>query len=287
MPDNVTAAIAGADRGPAGSGDASWALEVRDVTKVHESELSRIRALESLSFDLRAGEFLSVVGPSGCGKSTMLHLLAGLTLPTSGSVVIDGAEVRAPYSECGIVFQEPVLLEWRSILDNVLLQFVMRGQDPAPHRERALALLRSLGLEGAAGLYPRHLSGGMRQRVAIARALIHQPPLLLMDEPFSAVDAFTREQLAVDLQRLWMESGGDVTVVFVTHQIDEAVFLGDRVMVMTPHPGRIAQMVDIPIPRPRRLQDIGRGRHAELNAAIRDVFLRTGVLRGEAPESET
>ncbi len=249
------------------------------VAKTYQTATGSTQALEPTTLDIHRGEFLSVVGPSGCGKSTLLTMISGLVPPSSGEVRIDGKVVDAPYRNCGIAFQTSVLLEWRSVLDNVLLQFEMRGINPAPHRTKAIDLLDSLGLEGAARLYPRELSGGMKQRVSIARALIHDPPLLLMDEPFSAVDALTRDQLSLDLQQVCMDRGRDLTVLFITHHIEEAVFLGDRVLVMTPRPGRIAEIIDIDIDRPRRLGDAGRERQAHYAAHIRETFTRVGVYR--------
>jgi len=262
-------------------------VEVDHISKVYEGSEGLVSALEDVSFEIRRGEFLSVVGPSGCGKSTLLTLISGLVPVSSGQISIGGARIQAPYASCGIAFQTPVLLEWRTALDNVLLQFEMRGIDPKQHRSRALQLLDSLGLEGAARRYPRELSGGMRQRVSIARALIHDPPLLLMDEPFSAVDALTREQLVVDLQDVCLGRGRDLTVLFITHHIEEAVFLGDRVLVMTPRPGRLAEIVDIDVPRPRRIQDVDQGEQAHYSRAIRQLFVETGVFRREREVGET
>lgn len=209
-------------------------VTLSEVSKTYRTATGITHALSPTTLNIRRGEFLSVVGPSGCGKSTLLTMISGLVPPSSGEVRIDGRLIDKPYHQCGIAFQTSVLLEWRSVLDNVLLQFEMRGIDPAPHRDKAMALLDSLGLEGSARLYPRELSGGMKQRVSIARALIHDPQLLLMDEPFSAVDALTRDQLSMDLQQVCVERGRDLTVLFITHHIEEAVFLGDRVLVMTP-----------------------------------------------------
>ncbi|MCD6726358.1 MAG: ABC transporter ATP-binding protein [Solirubrobacteraceae bacterium] len=253
-------------------------VKLNDVVKRYDTSDGEVLALGPVSFDLRRGEFLSVVGPSGCGKSTLLTLLSGLAEPTEGSVAVDGRELRGPNRECGIAFQSPVLLEWRTALDNVLLQFEMRGMDRETYRQQAIDLLRSLGLEGAERRYPRELSGGMRQRVSIARALIHDPPLLLLDEPFSAVDALTRDQLVADLQRVWLEHD-DLTVLFITHHIEEAVFLGDRVLVMTPRPGRISELIDIDIPRPRRIHDRDLKGHGDYSRRIRDLFVQSGVFR--------
>jgi NitT/TauT family transport system ATP-binding protein len=234
-------------------------------------------AVDNVDLSVGASEFVSLLGPSGCGKSTLLSLIAGLIQPTSGEVRIEGRAVTAPYTNIGIVFQTDLLLDWRTVLGNVLVQFEMRGQDPRPHLGRARALIASVGLADFESKYPWELSGGMRQRVAICRALIHDPPLLLMDEPFGALDALTREQLQVDLQRIWQTSRK--TVVFVTHSIGEAVFLSDRVVVMTPRPGKIKQILPIGLPRPR---DLG-VRDSDLFGAnvrhINHLFQEMGVIR--------
>src|SRR5262245_54396279 len=193
---------------------------------------------------MRPGEFVSVVGPSGCGKSTLLLMVAGLIRITSGTITIGDIQVTKPYTDLGIVFQEPVLLDWRKVLGNVLIQAEIRkGMDKKRLRARAQELLDLVGLNGFEDRYPFELSGGMRQRVSICRALLHDPPLLLMDEPFGALDALTRDQLNLDLQSIWL--GSEKTVMFVTHSISEAVFLSDRVAVFSPRPGRVVEMLDI------------------------------------------
>ena len=185
------------------------------------------------------GEFVSILGPSGCGKSTLLMIAAGLLSASDGSVIVDGRPVTKPRTDLGIVFQSPVLLEWRTALGNIMLQAEARKLDRREAEERARELLASVGLAGFADKYPHELSGGMRQRVSICRALIHNPPQLLMDEPFGALDALTRDQLVIDVQRIWNERR--ITALFITHSVAEAVFLSDRVIVMTPRPGRIDQ----------------------------------------------
>jgi NitT/TauT family transport system ATP-binding protein len=224
-------------------------IEYRNVRKVYKSGGGEVIALEEFSLDVGAGEFLAVVGRSGCGKTTLLKLTSGLLAATSGTVRVDGKPVTAPLTNIGIVFQAPVLLPWRKTLDNVLLQIEARKLDVNGYRRKALDLLELTGLKGFEDRYPSELSGGMQQRVSISRALVHDPPLLLMDEPFGALDAITRDEMNLELQRIW----GDArkTVVFITHSIPEAVFLGDRVIVMTPRPGKIAEIVKIDLPRPR------------------------------------
>jgi NitT/TauT family transport system ATP-binding protein len=253
-------------------------VELMDIGMTYEAATEDVVAIDDLSVDVRRGEFLAIVGPSGCGKSTLLKLASGLMRPTRGEVRIGGKRIDAPYTDVGIAFQSPVLLEWRTALDNVLLQFEMRGIDKKPQVERAMELLASVGLEGFEHTYPRALSGGMRQRVGLARALVHDPPLMLMDEPFSAVDALTRDQLVVDLQDLWLSRGNDLTVLFITRHIEEAVFLSDRVLVMTPRPGRIAELVTVDLPRPRSLLAMDEDAFMEYRHRIRKIFLDYGVF---------
>ena len=218
-------------------------------------------ALAGVSLDLAAGEFVAVVGPSGCGKSTLLRLLAGLLAPTTGRILIDGAPLTGPRPDTAVVFQRPTLLPWRTVRGNVVLpDDVMPGRNRQAH-DRADELLRLVGLDGFGASYPAELSGGMRQRVALARALVLDPALLLMDEPFAALDALLREDLTMELERIWMghgrggtagsDSGNRPTVLFVTHSIAEAVQLADRVVVMSPRPGRIVADLAVPLPRPR------------------------------------
>ena len=224
-------------------------IEYRQVRKVYKSAGAEVIALEEFSLDVGAGEFLAVVGRSGCGKTTLLKLTAGLLPATAGAIRVDGKPVTAPLTNIGVVFQAPVLLPWRKTLDNVLLQIEARRLDVNGYRRKALDLLELTGLKGFEDRYPSELSGGMQQRVSISRALVHDPPLLLMDEPFGALDAITRDEMNLELQRIWGEA--KKTVLFITHSIPEAVFLGDRVIVMTPRPGKIAEIVKIDLPRPR------------------------------------
>ena len=236
------------------SGAAS-AIAVRHLRKVYgTADDGLIEALRDLSFEVAAGEFVSVVGPSGCGKSTLLKIIAGI-LPASGEVALDGQVVSGPSTRIGVVFQAPVLLPWRTILDNVLLPIDVRRFGRRGYAERALGLLKLVGLEGFERRHPHELSGGMQQRVAICRALITDPALLVMDEPFGALDALTREAMNLELLRIWDASRK--TVFFITHSIPEAVFLSDRVIVMTPRPGAIDEIVPIDLPRPRGLELMG------------------------------
>ena len=217
-----------------------------------------VEALAGISLSVGNGEFVSLVGPSGCGKSTLLRIVAGLRPATTGAITVAGRTVTQPIPDIGMVFQAPILLKWRSILENVLLPAELAGKDPRSLRKRAEQLLEMAGLGGFGTKLPRELSGGMQQRAALCRALLLDPPLLLMDEPFGALDAMTRDDMALELLRIWGEK--DVarearkTVLFVTHSIPEAVFLSDRVIVMSARPGRIAADFRIDLPRPRTVE---------------------------------
>jgi NitT/TauT family transport system ATP-binding protein len=255
-------------------------IEIRGVTKTYPSRRGNVEALAKVDLSVSEGEFLSLVGPSGCGKSTLLKIVAGLLPQSSGEVVMDGARVERPQSNIGIVFQSPVLMEWRTVIHNILIQAEVRHMDMEWARSQSWSLLRLVGLEGFDHHRPYELSGGMQQRVAICRALIHNPPLLLMDEPFGALDNLTREQLTLDFQHIWMETRK--TVFFVTHNILEAVFLSDRVVGMTPRPGRIDLIETIDIPRPRTWDLLGSERFGNHVERLRNMFRSQGVLRDSA-----
>ena len=252
-------------------------LEFRNLTKVYATADGPVRALDQVSLAQRQGEFLSILGPSGCGKSTLLMLAAGLLPASNGVVTVRGKRVDAPRTDIGIVFQSPVLLEWRTALGNILLQAEARHLERKSAERRARELLAAVGLTGFEAKYPDELSGGMRQRVSICRALIHHPPQLLMDEPFGALDALTRDQLVLDLQRLWNDAR--MTVLFITHSVAEAIFLSDRIVVMTPRPGRIDRVIDIDLPRPRTLAMRESPEFNSYNRQILDLLLASGVLR--------
>src|SRR5713226_7424261 len=214
-----------------------------------------VEALRDIDLVVGRGELVAVVGPSGCGKSTLLRIIAGLRPPSRGRVEVDGREVLRPIPSVGMVFQAPVLLKWRSIESNVLLPAELSGLEARNYRSRAGELLRLVGLAEFAQKLPRELSGGMQQRASLCRALLLDPPLLLMDEPFGALDAMTRDEMNLELLRVWGEgSRTRKTIVFVTHSIPEAVFLADRVVVLTPRPGRVAAIVPVPLPRPRTVE---------------------------------
>jgi NitT/TauT family transport system ATP-binding protein len=226
-------------------------IAVRHLTKRFGSSASPVVALSDIDFAVNEGELVVVVGPSGCGKSTLLRILAGLLPPSQGEAFLHGTPITGPRRDIGVVFQAPVLFPWRSVLGNALLPVDVQRLGREKMRARAMELLKLVGLDGFEHRYPWELSGGMQQRVALVRALIHDPALLLMDEPFGALDAMTREQMNQELQRIWMERRK--TVLFITHSIGEAVYLADRVLVMTPRPGRIADVLKIDLPRPRGL----------------------------------
>jgi NitT/TauT family transport system ATP-binding protein len=259
----------------AGADDSHVTLD--EVSMVYGRGANQTHAVQETSLRIRRGEFVSIVGPSGCGKSTLMKMIAGLLLPTGGTIKVDGNAVSGPVTDVGIVFQSPVLLDWRTVLDNVLVQIELRGLPKEQYRQRALDLLASVGLADFAGRYPHELSGGMRQRTAIVRALIHNPPLLLMDEPFGALDALTREQMRLDLEDLWLSR--PVTVVFVTHSLDEAILLSDRVVVMSPRPGQVDRIIETRMPRPRGLEARRAAEFEEATKLITDIFLSRGVLQ--------
>ncbi len=252
-------------------------LRIDELSKIYATRDGPVRALDRVSLQQQRGEFLSILGPSGCGKSTLLMMAAGLLPASAGAIVTEGRRVTAPRTEIGIVFQNPVLLEWRSALGNVMLQAEAKKLERREAERRARALLASVGLAGFETRYPHELSGGMRQRVSICRALIHDPPQLLMDEPFGALDALTRDQLVLDLQRICNER--HMTVLFITHSVPEAVFLSDRVIVMTPRPGRVDRTITIDLPRPRTLAMRETPEFARYGREILDLLLARGVLR--------
>jgi NitT/TauT family transport system ATP-binding protein len=254
----------------------SVAVSIAGVSKIYRSKTGEIGALDPVDLSIAPGAFVSLVGPSGCGKSTLLLMLAGLLERTTGEIRVDGRPVIGPETGIGIVFQGNVLVDWRNALDNVLLQIEMRGLDKARYIERALELLASVGLKDFARRYPYELSGGMQQRTAFCRALIHDPPLILMDEPLGALDAMTREQLRGDLERLLMRN--PKTVLFVTHSIEEAVQLSDEIVVISPRPGRIVRRVKLDLPRPRDLHLRQSPEFQGIVAEIKEIFLSYGLI---------
>jgi NitT/TauT family transport system ATP-binding protein len=227
-------------------------ISVRGVGKQFDSRGATVTALQAVDLEIEAGEFVSFLGPSGCGKSTLFMVIAGLLKPSAGEVEVGGQPVRKPVTDIGVVFQQDLLVDWRTILGNVLLQAEVRGLDMDAARDRARKLLAQVGLEGFEDRRPWELSGGMRQRAAICRALLHDARLLMLDEPFGALDALTRDQMNLDLLRIWeLEQR---TAILVTHSISEAIFLSDRVIVMSPRPGRVLADIRIDLPRPRTVE---------------------------------
>jgi ABC-type nitrate/sulfonate/bicarbonate transport system, ATPase component len=259
-------------------------IEAQAVRKVFPGKHG-VTALERVDVDIPAGRFISILGPSGCGKSTFLRCVGGIERITSGSLRVRGREVNGPPEGIGFVFQRDALLEWRNIRRNLLLPVEFARKPLAQYRDKVEELLAMTGLADFADRYPHQLSGGMRQRAAICRALIDDPDLLLMDEPFGALDAITRDQMNIELQRIWMSTRN--TVLFVTHGIAEAVFLGDEVMVFSPRPGRIARTLRIDLPRPRPLSIRETKAFGDYVAEIRDLFQQMGIFkeRDNAPAS--
>ena len=253
-------------------------IDLTDVAKVYQTRDGPVESLKPLTFGIREGEFLAIVGPSGCGKSTLLKMVSGLLPITSGTISVAGKVVDGPQDNIGMVFQSPVLLAWRNVLDNIMLQIQMRGLSRDKYLQRARELIRMTGLEGFENKSPWQLSGGMQQRASICRALVHDPAILLMDEPFGALDAMTREKMNVELQRIWYTTRK--TVLLITHSIPEAIFLADRVLVMSERPGTIAAIYDVGLPRPRRLEVMGDPRFVALSQTIRAHFFAQGNVDG-------
>jgi len=250
---------------------ASPLVRVSGLEKVYSTRDSgNVHALNDINLDVAPGEFVTIVGPSGCGKSTLLKVLAGLLDKTAGHVELTGHPVDGPTRDLGLVFQAPVLLPWRTVIDNVMVPAIVQKLDHKASRKRAEDLLRMVGLAAFAHRYPGELSGGMQQRVGICRALVHKPAFLLMDEPFGALDAMTREAMNIELLRIWKDQ--QATIMLVTHSIPEAVFLAERVVVMTPRPGRIAEIIDVDLPRPRHVEMFNTPEFGTYVRAIRRHF---------------
>jgi len=251
-------------------------VRVAGVSKTFGDDGARVTALEGIDLAIRSGEFVSLIGPSGCGKSTLLRLIGDLTSPTTGSIEVNGKPARQGRldRDYGMVFQAPVLMDWRTIARNIELPLEIMGWKPADRANRSAELLKLVELEGFEGRHPWQLSGGMQQRVAIARALAFGPKLLLMDEPFGALDEMTRERMNLELMRIWGRT--QTTVVFVTHSIPEAVFLSTRVVVMSARPGRVAKVVDIDLPQPRTVETRETERYFELVTEVREALRQRG-----------
>src|SRR5262249_27806310 len=227
-------------------------VRISGLEKIYQAKAGKhIHALQDINLEIQPAEFISIVGPSGCGKTTLLKILAGILKRSAGEVTMLGRSLSGPSRELGVVFQAPVLLPWRTVLQNIMVPVEVQKRDRAEFEARARKLIEMVGLSGFENKYPSELSGGMQQRVGICRALVHDPSFLLMDEPFGALDAMTRESMNEELQRIWSESRK--TILLVTHSISEAVYLADRVVVMTPRPGRIVEVIPVDLPRPRPL----------------------------------
>lgn len=255
------------------------AISISNVSKTyHTDDQGDVVALDAMNMEFAEGSFVTVVGPSGCGKSTLLKILAGIQPQSTGEALIHGHKIGEERGDVGVVLQSPVLFPWRSILQNVMLPVDVLGRDRKQYKAKAMEVLKLVQLEGFEHRYPRELSGGMQQRAAIARALVADPKLLLMDEPFGALDAMTREQMNVELQRIWLEK--KKTVLLITHSIPEAVFLADRVLVMSPRPGRIIDDIAIDLPRPRNLSLMGREGFDQYVSRIRGIFQTEGSIDG-------
>jgi NitT/TauT family transport system ATP-binding protein len=261
----------------ANEASAKPAVAVCNVSKRFQSRQGEVHAVDNVSLTIGAGEFVSIVGPSGCGKSTLLNMIAGLLPTTEGAIEVLGKPVNGPVHELGIVFQQHLLLAWRTILNNVLLQIEVRRLNMAIYTERAEKLLQRVGLGEFSDRFPDELSGGMNQRASIVRALIHDPDLLLMDEPFGALDAITRDQMGLDFHQLSREEGK--TVLFITHSISEAVFLSNRVIVMSPRPGRIEEIIPIELGRERHFELRDEPEFTRYTRQIRRLFEKMGVLK--------
>ena len=249
-------------------------ITVEEVSRVFSGGARQVTALDNISFDIQPGNFVSIVGPSGCGKSTLLKIISGLLAASAGSVSVAGKRVESPLENVGMVFQAPVLLKWRSVLGNILLPVEFAKLDVAGHIDRARALIKLVGLDGFEEMYPHELSGGMQQRASLCRALVTDPQLLLMDEPFGALDAMTRDELDLELLRIWEER--KKTVLFVTHSIQEAVFLSDVVLVMSARPGRVLEKILINLPRPRTMEMISTAPFGEYTLKIRALLAAAG-----------
>lgn len=256
--------------------DPSAIIQLRDLTVIYDLGASAVTAVDTLNLDIRDGEFFAILGPSGCGKSTLLKVLSGLLKPTSGSASVGGRPVAGPQSEVGLLFQAPTLLPWMTIHENVSLPGKILKIDPQTISKRADEALALVGLDRFADSYPSQLSGGMAQRAGIARGLVQDARVMLMDEPFGALDAMTRERMNMDLLDIWSKSRK--TVVFITHSIGEAILLADRVALMCPRPGRVVEVVDIDLPRPRRIEMMSTPEFGKYTRHFRDYFRKLGEL---------
>jgi NitT/TauT family transport system ATP-binding protein len=252
------------------SNPSASAIRLSDLTVDYPTSGPPLRAVDGISLDIAPGEFIAVLGPSGCGKSTMLRVLAGLVPTSGGEALISGTRVDGPRRDVGVVFQDPTLLPWKTVLENICLPATIMRRDPEQTERAATRLLEMLDLSAFRDYYPDQLSGGMRQRVGIARGLIHEPGVLLMDEPFGALDAMTRDRMNLEILKIWDETRK--TVVLITHSIPEAVFLADRIVVLTARPARIVDVIDNDLPRPRTIDIMSTTEFVERTARLRAMF---------------
>ena len=251
-------------------------MQIRHATKYYKTATGAVHALEDINLDVHQGEFTCIVGPSGCGKTTLLWGLSGLHELTSGEVTLNGKPVNGPRPEIGMIFQEANLLPWRNLKQNILFPFEIKKIDSKPYEARIQGLLDEVGLGGFETKFPRELSGGMQQRASIVRCLSYDPEVILMDEPFGALDAFTRDEMNLLIQKIWLETGK--TIVFITHNVSEAIFLADRVVVLSPRPGRVAHIFNIDMPRPRTIEQTFEPEFIKLMLEIKGT-----ILHGSAP----
>jgi NitT/TauT family transport system ATP-binding protein len=255
-------------------------LSLEDISVAYPTRKGPVQPLERLDLVVQPSSFVSVLGPSGCGKSTLVKLVAGLLKPTTGRISFDGVASTGARDDVGVAFQQAALLPWKSALENVLLPLRLKGQSNAAAREQAERLLDLVGLKGSRDSFPHELSGGMQQRVSLARSLVRDPSVLVMDEPFSALDAMTRENMMMELQRVWLDKRP--SVLFITHSIAEAVFLSDRVLVMSGRPGRVIMDRTIDLPRPRTLDTLASPQFAELSNELRNLFRPDSPMHASA-----
>ena len=252
------------------------AMQVKHASKHYKTASGSVHALEDINLEIPKGEFTCILGPSGCGKTTLLWGLSGLHELTSGEVILNGTPVTGPRPEIGMIFQEANLLPWRNLQKNIEFPFEIKKTDPKPYRPRIQELLDEVGLGGFEAKFPRELSGGMQQRASIVRCLSFDPELILMDEPFGALDAFSRDEMNLLIQKIWMETGK--TIVFITHNVTEAIFLSDRVVVLSARPGRVAHIFDIDLPRPRSIEQTYTPEFIKLVLEVKAT-----ILHGSAP----
>ena len=260
-------------------------IAVENLSRVFRGGTKTIHALDSVSFDVHEGSFVSIVGPSGCGKSTLLKIISGLLPATSGKVMVSGSAVEGPLENVGMVFQAPVLLKWKSVVGNIMLPVEFAKLDRTDYLKKAENLIRLVGLQGFEEMRPYELSGGMQQRVSLCRALVTDPQILLMDEPFGALDAMTRDELDLELLRIWGEK--KMTVLFVTHSIQEAVFLSDSVVVMSPRPGRVIEKLPVELRRPRTLELMSFPQFGRYTLEIRGMLASASGISEAAVGSTT